>query len=41
MRCSKIGFLPNGNIGFGVLIVSGRNLVPNPPAKITAFTNPI
>ena len=26
-----------GTIGFGVLQVRGRNLVPNPPAIITAF----
>ena len=31
-----IGFLPNSNIGFGVFFVNGSNLVPSPPARITA-----
>ncbi len=41
IMCSKIGFSPNGNIGFGRNVVYGWSLVPNPPARITAFTNPI
>src|SRR5215213_5254335 len=35
--CSIIGWLTTGIIGFGWLLVSGRNRVPSPPAKITAF----
>jgi hypothetical protein len=26
-----------GAIGLGILVVSGLNLVPNPPARMTAF----
>jgi hypothetical protein len=26
-------------MGLGVLFVNGLNLVPNPPARITAFTD--
>ncbi len=36
--CSIIGRLAMGIIGFGWLEVSGRSLVPSPPAMITAFT---
>ena len=32
-----IGLFISGTIGFGVLQVSGRNRVPNPPAMMTAF----
>jgi hypothetical protein len=32
-----MGRLITGNMGFGWLLVSGRNLVPCPPAIITAF----
>jgi len=28
-------------MGFGRNVVYGRSLVPNPPARITAFTNAI
>ena len=35
--CSIIGLFMRGTIGFGVLQVRGRSLVPNPPAIMTAF----
>ena len=35
--CSIIGLFMIGTIGFGILLVSGRSRVPNPPAIITAF----
>jgi hypothetical protein len=35
--CSSNGLLPKGNIGLGIKNVYGCNLVPKPPAKITAF----
>jgi len=35
-----IGALAIGSIGLGWLAVSGRSLVPSPPAMITAFTEP-
>src|SRR4051794_30943439 len=34
---SMHGTPSNGTIGFGLLQVSGRSLLPLPPAKITAF----
>jgi hypothetical protein len=34
---SKNGRLTTGTIGFGVKTVSGRSLVPFPPARISAF----
>jgi hypothetical protein len=36
MICHNIGFPPISTIGFGFKDVSSDNLVPNPPAKITA-----
>jgi hypothetical protein len=35
--CSITGLFATGTIGFGALQVSGLNLVPSPPAIITAF----
>jgi hypothetical protein len=32
-----IGILAIGTIGFGMLMVKGRSLVPKPPAIITAL----
>ena len=37
MIYSIIGRVAKGTIGFGSLQVSGRSLVPDPPAMITAF----
>ena len=37
--CSIIGMLAIGSIGLGWFEVSGRSLVPSPPAMITAFMN--
>src|SRR5215217_6037097 len=38
--CSIHGLLTIEIMGFGWLLVSGRSLVPFPPAMITAFINP-
>ena len=35
--CSIIGMLAMGSMGFGWFDVSGRSLVPSPPAMMTAF----
>jgi hypothetical protein len=35
--CSAIGLFATGTIGLGKWLVSGRSLVPDPPAIITAF----
>src|SRR5208283_2020559 len=35
--CCIIGLFIIGTIGFGMLHVRGRSLVPNPPDMITAF----
>lgn len=32
-----MGLFMSGTIGFGMLHVSGRSLVPKPPAMMTAF----
>jgi hypothetical protein len=32
-----MGILARGTIGFGMLMVSGLNLVPKPPAIMTAL----
>ena len=37
MICQSIGFSPISTIGLGLMPVSSDNLVPNPPASITAF----
>ena len=37
MQYSSMGRLATGSSGLGILSVSGANLVPAPPAKITAF----
>ena len=37
MICHKIGISPTSTIGFGFIDVSSLNLVPRPPARITAF----
>ena len=34
---AAIGLLTTGTIGFGNVLVSGLNLVPDPPAIMTAF----
>src|ERR671921_1566746 len=37
IMCSRSGLFPMGNIGLGMKNVYGCNLVPSPPARITAF----
>lgn len=42
MMCQRIGFPPISTIGLGRTEVSSLMRVPNPPARMTAFTvNPI
>src|SRR4051812_25092162 len=40
MMCQRIGMPPTSTIGFGRTLVSSLRRVPNPPARMTAFTAP-